>query len=163
MIESVNENKADALVCGSIIDAKGMKIVSKFSVEPFYFATTKEKPNLAKELDYALKEAKTNDMYYELELYKKYFKREITNSLAFTCQEINFIKANPKLTMVYDLDWSPVEYYDKESNSFKGISSDLMSIISKKCGIKFEYIKTKNYNESLDYIKMERQICYVVQ
>ncbi|WP_236880751.1 EAL domain-containing protein [Clostridioides difficile] len=28
-----------------------------------------------------------------------------------------------------------------------------MSIISKKCGIKFEYIKTKNYNESLDYIK----------
>ncbi|WP_131043936.1 EAL domain-containing protein, partial [Clostridioides difficile] len=29
----------------------------------------------------------------------------------------------------------------------------LMSIISKKCGIKFEYIKTKNYNESLDYIK----------
>ncbi|EOY7153029.1 EAL domain-containing protein [Clostridioides difficile] len=45
------------------------------------------------------------------------------------------------------------QYYDKESNSFKGISSDLMSIISKKCGIKFEYIKTKNYNESLDYIK----------
>ncbi|MDX5620347.1 EAL domain-containing protein, partial [Clostridioides difficile] len=35
----------------------------------------------------------------------------------------------------------------------KSISSDLMSIISKKCGIKFEYIKTKNYNESLDYIK----------
>ncbi|MDX5684841.1 EAL domain-containing protein, partial [Clostridioides difficile] len=50
-------------------------------------------------------------------------------------------------------EWSPVEYYDEESNSFKGISSDLMSIISKKCGIKFEYIKTKNYNESLDYIK----------
>ncbi|HHQ8844805.1 TPA: EAL domain-containing protein [Clostridioides difficile] len=66
---------------------------------------------------------------------------------------MNFIKANPKLTMVYDSEWSPVEYYDKESNSFKGISSDLMSIISKKCGIKFEYIKTKNYNESLDYIK----------
>ncbi|WP_236876830.1 diguanylate cyclase domain-containing protein, partial [Clostridioides difficile] len=66
---------------------------------------------------------------------------------------MNFIKANPKLTMVYDSEWSPVEYYDKESNSFKGISSNLMSIISKKCGIKFEYIKTKNYNESLDYIK----------
>ncbi len=56
---------------------------------------------------------------------------------------MNFIKANPKLTMVYDSEWSPVEYYDKESNSFKGISSNLMSIISKKCGIKFEYIKTK--------------------
>nr|WP_236874081.1 EAL domain-containing protein [Clostridioides difficile] len=55
--------------------------------------------------------------------------------------------------MLYDSEWSPVKYYDKESNSFKGISSNLMSIISKKCGIKFEYIKTKNYNESLDYIK----------
>ncbi len=44
---------------------------------------------------------------------------------------MNFIKANPKLTMVYDSEWSPVEYYDKESNSFKGISSNLMSIISK--------------------------------
>ena len=153
LIESVNEKKADAFVCGSIINAKGMKIVSKFSVEPFYFATAKDKPNLVKELDYALKELKINDMYYELELYKKYFKREVNNSIAFTRQEMNFIKANPKLTMVYDSEWSPVEYYDKESNSFKGISSDLMSIISKKCGIKFEYIKTKNYNESLDYIK----------
>ncbi len=47
-----------------------MKIVSKFSVEPFYFATAKDKPNLVKELDYALKELKINDMYYELELYK---------------------------------------------------------------------------------------------
>ncbi|HHN8469136.1 TPA: EAL domain-containing protein [Clostridioides difficile] len=153
LIEFVNEKKADAFVCGSIINAKGMKIVSKFSVEPFYFATAKDKPNLVKELDYALKELKINDMYYELELYKKYFKRKVNNSIAFTRQEMNFIKANSKLTMLYDSEWSPVKYYDKESNSFKGISSNLMSIISKKCGIKFEYIKTKNYNESLDYIK----------
>lgn len=153
LIESVNENKADTFVCGSIVNAKGMKIVSKFSMEPFYFATTKEKSNLAKELDYALKELKMNNMYYDMELYKKYFKRDVTNSIAFTRQEINFIKANPKLTMVYDSEWSPVEYYDMVSNSFKGISSDLMSVISKKCGIEFEYIKTKNYNESLNYIK----------
>lgn len=153
LIESVNKNKADAFVCGSIVNAKGMKIVSKFSMEPFYLATTKEKTDLVKELDYALKELKMNDMYYDMELYKKYFKRDVTNSIAFTRQEINFIKANPKLTMVYDSEWSPVEYYDVESNSFKGISSDLMSIISKKCGIEFDYIETKNYNESLNYIK----------
>lgn len=131
LIDSVNENKSDAFACGSIVNAKGMKIVSKFSIEPFYFATAKEKPNLAKELDYALKELKMNDIYYDVELYKKYFKRDVTNSIAFTRQEMNFIKANPKLAMVYDSEWSPVEYYDTESNSFKGISSDLMSIISK--------------------------------
>lgn len=71
---------------------------------------------------------------------------------------MNFIKVNLKFIMVYDLEWFFVEYYDKESNLFKGISFDLMLIILKKCGIKFEYIKIKNYNESFDYIKSGKVI-----
>lgn len=83
LIEFVNEKKVDVFVCGSIINVKGMKIVSKFLVEFFYFVIVKDKFNLVKELDYVLKELKINDMYYELELYKKYFKREVNNFIVF--------------------------------------------------------------------------------
>lgn len=47
----------------------------------------------------------------------------------------------------------PVQYFDEESKEAKGIFIDVMNLISKRTGIKFDFIKTTTYNEAYELLK----------
>lgn len=40
-----------------------------------------------------------------------------------------YVKSKPKLKVVYDPNYSPIEYYDEKTKQFKGINADLLEFL----------------------------------
>ncbi len=70
------------------------------------------------------------------------------NSISLTAEEKSYIHTRKPIKLVVDPDWYPYEKID-ENGLHQGIVSDLLSLISKRTGLKFELIKTKDWDESI--------------
>ncbi|WP_042351123.1 EAL domain-containing protein [Bacillus massiliigorillae] len=153
LVEGLKSGQVDAILVGSLTtNIRDTKIISKFSVNGVYIALNKDNAALLKEFNQAMSEMRLENLFIDADLYKKNFKYEIENT-AFTREENEYVSTQPKLRVVYDPDYAPVGYYDDETDTYKGISADIMKNISEISGIEFEYIKTKNYAESVQYIE----------
>ena len=152
LLRALKEHKVDAIISGTINKLDNVKIIGKFSVAPTYIAVTKEKQSLLQELNKALKRIRLQDVYFGSKLYDRYYQYQ-TSKVALTKEENQFVKSHPKLKVVYDPDYSPVAYYDDETEKFKGINADIFQLISDYSGLEFEYIRTSDYQESVDYIE----------
>lgn len=70
------------------------------------------------------------------------------NSISLTTEEKDYIHTRKSIKLVVDPDWYPYEKID-ENGLHQGIASDLLSLISKRTGLKFELIKTKDWDKSI--------------
>lgn len=70
------------------------------------------------------------------------------NSISLTTEEKDYIHTRKPIKLVVDPDWYPYEKID-ENGLHQGIDSDLLSLISKRTGLKFELIKTKDWDKSI--------------
>lgn len=70
------------------------------------------------------------------------------NSISLTTEEKDYIHTRKPIKLVVDPDWYPYEKID-ENGLHQGIASDLLSLISKRTGLKFELIKTKDWDKSI--------------
>lgn len=153
IVDAVINGYADACICGSLIYSEELKAIGTYSAEPFYFASTKGNEEISKEMDMASKKIRFESPEFTDELYAKYYYKDIEKKPDFTRKEMEYIKIHNELNVVYDSNSSPMEYYDYETKSFKGINADIINIIENKTGFKFNFIKTNNVDESLEYIK----------
>ena len=155
MSEALRNGTIDALLDGSLRKETTEKIVAKFSLNPFYFITTKGNKEVLDNLNNALENIKNVEPYYDEKLYNKYYMDSVANKASFTREEEEFIKNNPKLIVTYRTDRSPIEFYDDQKKEFSGINSDMLKLISEKAKIKFQYKLTSNYYESIDLVNNE--------
>jgi len=72
--------------------------------------------------------------------------------LKFTQEELNYIKTQKIVKICVDPDWMPLEKIDKDGN-YIGIISDYAKLILKDINIEFLLQSTKNYEQSLEYLK----------
>lgn len=73
----------------------------------------------------------------------------IDAKLLLTEQEISWIQKHPVVTYVAPLDLAPLIFRDHQSGKMAGFSIDLIDIISRRTGLKFEPIYTKDTGEGL--------------
>lgn len=153
LVEGLRTGQVDAILMGSFSNnIDDTKVIGKYSINPTYMAVTEGKTILLDELNEALSNIKIEDVNIDYKLNDKYLKYSSEN-LAFTREENDYISSHPKLRVVYDPDYAPVGYYDNKTKTYQGISRDVMELISEISGIEFEYIKTNNYEESVQYIE----------
>lgn len=62
-------------------------------------------------------------------------------ALAFSDQELEWIKNNNSVTVIGDSNWFPFEGVDKEGN-YDGIVADVLNLISQKSGLIFHVSET---------------------
>ena len=62
----------------------------------------------------------------------------------FTQKEDEYIKKHIPVTYVYDIDWKPFEWKN-HINRHTGIIADILKLIEKKSGLKFEAIHTNSW------------------
>jgi ABC-type amino acid transport substrate-binding protein/serine phosphatase RsbU (regulator of sigma subunit) len=115
-------------------------INTKFSVgEPFdaQFWFRKDYPELKRIVDKAVRNIDKDVMS---NLRKKWFNEGdlVSNRILFTKEELDFIRNNPVLKLTNDPDYPPYEF--RENNKAVGYSIDFMQLLSKKIGIKFEFV-----------------------
>ena len=81
--------------------------------------------------------------------------KEKNKSFDFTKEEINWIKDNPIIKVSGDTFWPPYSFNDENGN-YIGIIPDLVKEVFKDSNIKFEYIKTNSWSETLSLIKEKK-------
>ena len=68
--------------------------------------------------------------------------------ILLTKNEQEWINKKYLVTYVYDIDWAPFEFKN-EVHRHSGIIADILQLISKKSGIKFEAIDTRNWEQAV--------------
>ena len=66
--------------------------------------------------------------------------------------EVEFLQSKRVVYMCVDPNWMPFEKIDKNGN-YIGIISDYAKLFSKKMGIEFRLKPTKNFKESMEFLK----------
>ncbi|WP_198559829.1 response regulator [Colwellia sp. 12G3] len=84
---------------------------------------------------------------------KHYKKTELhtVNTNLFSTTELAWIKSHPILRVGNEMDWSPFNFVD--NNQANGYSIDLLNLIGKKSGLKFNYINGYSWSELLILFK----------
>lgn len=73
----------------------------------------------------------------------------IDAKLLLTEQEVSWIQSHPEVSYVAPLDLAPLIFRDRQTGEMAGFSVDLIDIISRRTGIKFKPIYTRDTGESV--------------
>jgi PAS domain S-box-containing protein len=84
-----------------------------------------------------------DDLIYDTDIKKK---------LEYSVKELEWIEQSKTIKYVYDIDWAPFEWRDKENNH-KGIVKDLIDRISKESRIKFQAINSTSWLDAMKKAK----------
>lgn len=152
LLKALHDQKIDAILTSSLDKRPTERVIARFNPKPYFFITAKGNTAIMDQLNNAMRQIKDNNPYYNYDLQKKYYntKEEITP--IFTTEEKEYIKNADILKTVYDPAWKPIEYYDEITGSFSGITAEFFQQLSNATGLKFEYIRTNSYTESLKRI-----------
>lgn len=141
--KALEDKEVDMIVNGSMNDYNHKKYIAKLGSLPAYFMTSKKNMEVLKKLDHALAQIELNNPYYVAKLHEKYYGDITRKSIGFTKHEQQYIQDHPQLTIALENQDYPLEYYNKQSNHYKGVMVDLMNIISQNSGIDFQIIDTQ--------------------
>ena len=150
MFTALHNGNIDAVVTSSFAQIEEGKVVARFQPKPGYFLTRKDNDNLIDSINNACDKIFADNMQYREVLWDKYYGNSPAFKVSFTREEADFIKTQPKYQVAYDPNWQPVAYYDNEEGIVRGIAVDFLQIVSEKTGLKFDFVKTKNYKDFLN-------------
>ncbi|MGE4215005.1 MAG: transporter substrate-binding domain-containing protein [Anaerotignaceae bacterium] len=152
MEKALLNKEVDAIFLSNESILKQVKLIGIIDSLPLYFASSKANPKMMEILNEALREIRNNNPFFESDLYKKYGYSGNIAAPTFTREELEYIRSNPKITVVYDPKWAPIEYYNEETDSYCGISHGIIEQVEKYSGLKFEYIKPDNFSDAIKTI-----------
>ncbi len=82
------------------------------------------------------------------------YKLDVNNN-ELTQKEINYINDNKIVKVCTNPNWAPIEFTNTNGEP-NGISIDMLKLIGEKTGLQFEFIKTKSWGESQEYLKNKK-------
>ena len=138
--DELREGKYDVFISGSLYHIPNIKIVGKIANRPFYYAMSKGNPEILEQLEEALQAIRLNQVDFQGDLYHKYYGDRLMGTPTYTKEELDIIKAYPKLVVEIEPWAVPLQYIDSKTGEGRGIVVDLLDEIGKQCGIEFEYI-----------------------
>lgn len=140
MLEALKSGEVDAIATGSLALHKDLKTLCKFGSDPFYIITKTGNSAVLNGVNQALDNIKSLNPYFESDLYAKYYSTSAsTTKPLLTREEAEFIKSQPVITVGNIQDCAPVSDYNPETKEFSGITIDILNLISKETGLKFQY------------------------
>ncbi|MEG1835372.1 MAG: transporter substrate-binding domain-containing protein [Oscillospiraceae bacterium] len=134
---SLFSGDVDAILGVDLSKVKGTKVVEKFDGSPYYFALTKGNDALAARLDSAIANIEKSDPYFRTNLYKQYFSSN-KSVFSLTRDEKSYIAKSQPIKVLIATEAAPFQYINKKA--YRGISVSLLNDISKKTGLKFEFV-----------------------
>jgi len=72
-----------------------------------------------------------------------------------TTEEEYYLKEKKEITMCVDPDWEPFEVINA-SGEHEGIAADLVTLAAKRAGVKLKLLRTKTWDETLEYSKSKK-------
>lgn len=145
LMMALYNHSVDAVVASSLSFKDNVKMVAKFSVDPFYFMATKDNKRLLDQLDEAVASIKSTEPYFEMKLYDKYYGSSVTETQPlFTREEEEYLHSHKNIKVGYFSEWYPFSWQDIESGHATGITIFLLDKVAKVAGVSFQYIPIPN-------------------
>jgi signal transduction histidine kinase/CheY-like chemotaxis protein len=149
---ALDNGDVDAVAMGSLAAKSGYRIVARFSSDPFYFITGPKNQDLMDALDDAMGEILAINPYYSTQLYEQYYgQTDASTLLSLTKEEAAFVQSCGTVTVGFIPNRAPFSYLD-ENGTPAGIVPDILSLISRKSGLIFQYEMTEAGQTSPDYL-----------
>jgi len=150
-----NGKKVDAIVTSDLRQIENEWILNKFDTSNFYVIVRKNDKTLLKEVNEAIDNMDAEDPNWRNELKSNYYAENSGNSISFTSAEQKYInKAKSKgivFTAIVNPDRYPYSYFS--GGKAKGVMPDVFKEISKRTGLKFKIIETKDREEYYKRLK----------
>jgi diguanylate cyclase (GGDEF)-like protein len=153
LYRALEKGEVDLFIAACFTNILGTQALEIVPPIPFYFATSKKSPAVFSELNIALEKIHLFYPVYTQTLYSKYFVNSTLEYLNLNQAERRYIKEHPVVDIVYDPSWFPMEYFNTESGKYSGVLKYFFEDIASFSGLKFNFIATKTYTESLELIK----------
>lgn len=150
---ALQAGEVDSVFSSNISNVINNKIIARFPETPIYFAVRKGAEDILQELNQAVDDISINNPFFMTQLGFRYMMNGQTNNPAFTRDELDFIEENNVVNCIYDPDWAPIEYPDKETGAISGINADIFQLISKHTGLTFEFQAADSFTDGLDKIQ----------
>lgn len=77
------------------------------------------------------------------------------SALELSSEQKEYLSNKKSITMCVDPDWEPFEIINKDGR-YEGIAADLIALVSLRLGIKIELVKTKDWDETLQFSKARK-------
>ncbi len=152
---ALNRGEIDCFLASNTDFVNGFTKIAQFNPIPFYYAVKKGDTELLNELNSALNKVFTFNPNFGLEIYDKYFVKDLDESIVFTKEEKAFILSKPEVYIMYDAAWHPIEYLNEESGNCEGIVPDILKKVEDVSGLKFKLTADRNSVEVLKKIREE--------
>ena len=150
--EALKNKEVDAIITGDLLVDDEKKVIARFGVTPYYFATTKGNTEVVSGLNNAIFKIKDKDPSYEQVLYSKYFETFKSEIISLTEEEKNYIDNVGVVKAIYVGNNIPLQYYNKKTKEPDGMYVDLVKLIMEKIGVEIELIQVENYEEAYNML-----------
>ncbi|MDO5418104.1 MAG: EAL domain-containing protein, partial [Lachnospiraceae bacterium] len=135
---ALRAGKVDTICLGDNRNLDQYQIVAHFGFSPLYYAVREGRTDLEEELEDALEEIHSQEHFFEQKLSEKYYNPP--RNLAFTREEMAYIEwKEPIPVILYPALGEPYCRYDEQTKQFKGITIDVLELLSERTGLKFVY------------------------
>jgi len=115
----------------------GHVVISKCSPAPVYFAMRKDDTKL-NQLNEAMALLLSYNPNFNNDLFNYYFTSVLSQTSAFSKEEVAYLNSNPEVYMVYESNWAPFEY--DQNGTPEGITPDVVRAIGELTKIKFKFL-----------------------
>lgn len=144
MLQALADGRADAMLNISTNHIEGVRQIAKFAPRPYYFLTSKNKPQLVQQLNAAILNINQADSLFELSLQEKYFGMK-SRSLLLSKEEKDYINQKKSLKVGILLDSPPIHF--ESGGEVDGIAVDVVDYITVKTGLVFEIVPLHSREE----------------
>ncbi len=141
MFAALDRGNIDAAAASVLYGTKDYKIVSYFSIDPFYIITQNNRSDdFADRLNNAMVHVRYTNPSLDAELQNKYYNSATFSHPLFTREEADYIHEYPVVRIANFSHRFPFSQYDEDDSSFSGIAIDILDLIAQQSGLTFEYI-----------------------
>lgn len=144
-VNALNYEDVDAIVAPDLATDYDYLAISSIGYSEFYFAVSKDRPDILNELNHALYEIQTNEADYNSKLASRYYYKS-ASSMPFNDEEKEWLAAhNNTLRLGYLADNLP--FSGEEDGKLSGILNTVTDTLEREYGITVE---TQSYDELME-------------
>ena len=151
LTQALENGEIDTIFISNLADFADKKVVARFPSVYLYYAFPKNSP-LVSQLNAALETIQNTYPNFKMDLFYKYASNDHCLYPDFTNAELEYIQNHPTFVVTYDPVWRPIEYTDKTTGEYHGITADLFHQISLYSGLSFDYVSGNTYADTLQLL-----------
>lgn len=151
-VEALKRKEIDSILVSSIRCSKEFTIIANISSDSVCFALNKKNIELKSQLDTAIDRIHMDTPFYEHSLIEKYYGDSLMTH-AYTYEELQYIEKNPVVRVGIRKNMIPLEYYDRETQSYCGIVPDMFRRLEERSGLHFVFTGYETEEEKQALLK----------